>query len=116
MALPYAVPLEHNYSDRCSKRKNPFFCPSPPLQIQCQQHKLFVYAVNFVLWYLVSFHTGLARLLKPGNEIVVPMDITVTLTSMSDTPSFHICNVHVLILPLSATEEELPVALLWLSS
>ena len=64
----------------------------------------------------MSVQTGLARLLKPGNEIVVPMDVILTLTSMSDVPSFQVCNVPVLILPLSATEVELPVAFLWLSS
>jgi len=31
---------------------------------------------------------------------------------MSDIPSFQVCNVHVLILPLSATEGQLPVAFL----
>lgn len=44
------------------------------------------------------------------------MDITLTLTSMSDTPSFQVCNVRVLILPQSATEAEPPMAFLWLGS
>lgn len=35
---------------------------------------------------------------------------------MSDTPSLQVCNVYVLILPLSAPEERLHVVFLWLSS
>lgn len=64
-------------------------------------------AVNFVLCYLLSYQTGLARLLKLGNEIVVLMVITSALTIKGDVLVFLylLCMLCVFLLPPSATGE-----------
>lgn len=64
-------------------------------------------AVNFVLCCLLSYQTGLARLLKLGNEIVVLMVITSALTIKGDVLVFLylLCMLCVFLLPPSATGE-----------